>query len=260
MADKTGLGISSSDEIKRRLDDLAYRLNSRELQQGNGNTEEKWSPKLPLARTAKSDANSQLPSPVYFEKSIEKRQFVHGLRLEELKTLIPQLPDETTDIYIVATGKGRKTISVDVVQSFGFGSFLEFVVNEFGDNCSVEFSTWSMNKDHAWMLLEMLDSGRVKQLRMLCDRSLETRKPEIMGILKQGLDKFDGSILKMFRNHSKIYCIADERGERFCTITGSANLSGNPRAENYVLSTSPQLYSHFKTNFFDVMFGDNDGE
>jgi hypothetical protein len=220
--------------------------------------EQKWQPETPIERTELKDANTNLPSPVYFERKPAKRLFKHGLRKEELKTLVSELPDEHTDIYVVATGRGRKVGGKDIVQSFGFGSFLEFVVDEFGDGCIVDFSTWSMNKDHAWMLLEMLDSGKVQRLRMLCDRSLETRKLEIMGILKQGLAKFEGSILKMFRNHSKIYCIANVDQTRFCTITGSANLSGNPRAENYVLSTSPELYHHFKTHFFDVMFSVND--
>lgn len=220
--------------------------------------EKKWQPETPYNKSEPNDVNDKLPKPLYFEKKPARRIFKHGMRKDELKKLVQVLPDEDTDIYLVSNGTGRAVDSKDIVQSFGFGSFLDFVIDEFGDGCDVQFSTWSMNKDHAWMLLEMLDNGKIANLKILLGAPFEARKSNVFWILKQGLARFEGSILKMFSNHSKIYCIANAEKTRFCTITGSANLSGNPRAENYVLSTSPDLYAYFKSHFFDVMFGEDD--
>ena len=104
------------------------------------------------------------------------------------------------------------------------------------------------------MLLELLDSGRIGQLSLLCDPAFTMRKNDIMTMLKSGIGRFDGCRYKTFKNHSKITCIRDRAGGRFCTIMGSANLSGTPRAENYTLSTDPAMYEHFVENFFEVMF------
>lgn len=186
-----------------------------------------------------------------FERTPEKRRYLAGMRLQSLLALMPELPDENTDVHIVATGGGGGS---EVAKSFGFGSFLEHVINQFGAGCVVHLSTWSMNRDHAFMILELLDSGMIANMSILTDRSFITRKHEIASILKHGVERFEGSQVRFFRNHAKIYCLRNRDSTRFCTITGSANLSGNPRAENYTLSTNPDMYQHFINSFFVPLF------
>jgi hypothetical protein len=205
---------------------------------------------LPIGNVA-----GHLPEHVLIERSPKRRHYIAGKRHQELSALIGGcLPEPDTDYFIVAAGRGKRPGRNDIVQSFGFGNFIDFVTGQFGAGCVVYMSTWSMNRDHALMLLEFLDSGVLSELHVLCDPAFTMRKNGIMMMLKHGIDRFEGSEYKTFKNHSKIYCIRDRAGDRFCTIMGSANLSGTPRAENYILSTDPAMYRHFVENFFEVMF------
>lgn len=207
----------------------------------------------------KADIGEPLPDHLIFGRRPRRRQYIAGKRREELSVMMPALPPPDVDYHIVAAGRGKRIATGDIVQSFGFGNFIDFVTDEFGDGCVLYIATWSMNRDHALMLLELLDNGRIGQLNLLCDPAFTMRKHGIMLMLKNGIGRFDGSRYKMAKNHSKITCIRDAESKRFCTITGSANLSGTPRAENYTLSTDPGLYRHFVENFFEVIFLDDRG-
>ena len=211
------------------------------------------------AEDVKAEKPDHLPSHLIFERRPKRRVYLAGKRREELVSLIRELPDVDTDLHIVAAGRGKRIERGDIVRSFGFGNFLDYVTDEFGLGCVVHMATWSMNRDHALMLLEMVDSGRIAVMNLLCDPAFSMRKNDIMTMLKHGLGRFDGSRYKTAKNHAKITCIRDRVGGRFCTITGSANLSGTPRAENYTLSTDPALYRHFVDNFFEVIFRDDRG-
>ena len=202
--------------------------------------------------------NKRLPGHILIERQPAKRKYIAGERLQELSLLMPRLPDPDTDVYIVATGRGKPVKRGAIVRSFGFGNFIEYIIAEFGHGCTLHISTWSLNPDHVYMLLELLDSGALVELTLICDPSLRTRKPAIMATLKVGMSRFPGCHLVMAKNHAKIYCMKDVDGDRFCTITGSANLSGTPRSENYTVSTDPGLYHHFITHFFNVMVNEDE--
>ncbi len=241
LKSRLGVGKRTSSEL--------HKLKIEEL-------DNKWSAPVAVDDVVDADSNEQLPVHLLFERVPKRRHYIAGKRREELSEMMPGLPDVDTDYYIVAAGRGKKAVAGDIVQSFGFGNFIDYVTDEFGDGCVVYMSTWSMNRDHALMLLEFLDSGVLAGLHVLCDPAFTMRKNDIMSMLKNGIGRFAGSRYKTFKNHSKIMCIADGAGGRFCTITGSANLSGTPRAENYTVSTNPAMYQHFVDNFFEVMFGE----
>lgn len=196
----------------------------------------------------------QLPGHIIHERKPKKRRYLAGKRREELSEIMPELPPSDTDYYIVATGRGKKAETGDVVQSFGFGAFVGYIVRKLGGGCVVYISTWSMNRDHALMLPELLDTGLAAELHLLCDPSLLTRKHAIAATVMEGIARYPGSRFKSFKNHAKIMCIKDANEQNYCTITGSANLSGTPRAENYTVSTDPGLYHFFIQSFFEVMF------
>jgi hypothetical protein len=204
--------------------------------------------------TPKLHTSEQLPNHIIKERKPEKRRFLAGKRKQELSEIMPELPPPDTDIYIVATGRGKRLESGDIVQSFGFGAFVDYITRKLGGGCIVYISTWSMNTDHALMLGDLLDNGMIAQLHMLCDPSLLTRKHSIAATIIEAINRHEHSRFKSFKNHSKIMCIKDANEEKFCSITGSANLSGTPRAENYTVSTSPDLYHFFIKSFFEVMF------
>ncbi|HEB28856.1 MAG TPA: hypothetical protein ENI05_14050 [Porticoccus sp.] len=198
--------------------------------------------------------SEQLSSHIIHERKPEKRRYLAGKRRQELSEIMPNLPPPDVDYYIIATGRGKKVETGDIVQSFGFGAFVDYITRKLGGACIVYISTWSMNRDHALMLPDLLDSGLIAELHLLCDPSLLTRKHAIAATVMEGIARHLTSRFKSFKNHAKIMCIKDANEQNYCTITGSANLSGTPRAENYTVSTDPELYRFFINQFFEVMF------
>lgn len=243
----------SVDDVLKLIRQKSSKLKKDAHEEKLDELRDKWTT---VADVDASDGKESLPSHLLLERRLRKRKFRAGKRKEELSLLVPELPDIDTDYYIVASGRGKVAAAGDIVQSFGFGNFIDYVSGKFGDGCVVYLSTWSMNEDHVFLLLELLSSGKLSELHVLCDPAFTMRKNGIMMTLKHGLGRFSGSEYKTFKNHCKITCISDSKGERFCTITGSANLSGTPRAENYTLSTSPEMYHHFVDKFFKVIFDD----
>lgn len=202
----------------------------------------------------KLHTSEQLQDHIIYERKPEKRRYLAGKSRQELSEIMPHLPPPDTDVYIIATGRGKRLETGDIVQSFGFGAFVDYVTRLMGGQCTVYISTWSMNTDHALLLPELLDSGIIKELHMLCDPSLLTRKHAIAATVMEGIARHENSRFKSFKNHAKIMCIKDKNSKNYCTITGSANLSGTPRAENYTVSTAPKMYHFFVNEFFEVMF------
>jgi hypothetical protein len=214
----------------------------------------KWTPSADDETEDNKVKDTYLPENLLIERNPAKRRMIISNKTKALASLIPQLPDPDTDLHIIAMGRGKMVQSGDVVKTFGFGNFVDYITVTFGGGCTVYLSTWSMNKDHVFMLLEFLESGRIADLHVLCDPNLTQRKKDIALMLEHGIGQFAGSRIGFFENHAKVYCFRGQEPGQFCTVTGSANLSGVPRSENYLLSTSKELYTRYVNDFFEVMF------
>lgn len=197
----------------------------------------------------------QLSSPKVYARREAKRQFVSGLKREALTELIPALPEPGTDLYVVGNGAGaeqKRAPGGIAAQAFDFGSFLPVCVGYLGGvSCTAYISTWTMNRGHALTMLEMLDDGRLSALTVCTDPYFKRREAAVAHELISGLmDR--GQRFLAWKNHVK--CIAIEAPDgRTCTITGSANLSAQPRCEQYVLTTAPEVYRFFRDDFFHAM-------
>lgn len=108
-----------------------------------------------------------------------------------------------------------------------------------------------MNRYHVKALLELYDSGHLAKITVVSDPYFKTREAAICNELMTGLIDRNQRFLA-FKNHVKCIAISAPDG-RCCTITGSANLSAQPRCEQYVLTTAPEVYHFFATEFFEAM-------
>jgi hypothetical protein len=226
----------------RAIDDAGYLVDP-VMQSKWGNVTTSESPKSDL----------QPEKTLLFERKPKARTIFATSGRAALDEIMPELPNKDTDYHIITIGRGKTVKNGDVVKTFGFGNFIDRIVDEFGGQCIVYISTWSLNRDHAFMLLELLESGGIAKLSMLYDYSLTSRKGEIAAILREGMKLFDNTRFVSCQNHSKVYCFKNSNASRFCTVVGSSNLSGLPRAENYVISTSPELYHEYVNKFFEPM-------
>lgn len=194
----------------------------------------------------------QLSRPKLHARRVAKREMVNGLKRQALTDLIPQLPPPDVDLYVIGNGAGAEIRHGINPQAFDFGSFLPVVVRMLGDQgCTAHVSTWTMARSHSLTMLAMLDDGRLSTLTVATDPYFQRREAAICAELVEGLQK-RGQRFLCWKNHVKAICISSPNGQT-CVITGSANLSAQPRCEQYVLTTAPDVYHFFVSEFFEEM-------
>lgn len=199
------------------------------------------------------ETTRQLDQPKLHYCRNAKREFVSGLKREALNQLIPELPTPDTDLYVIGNGAGAEIRHGINPLAFDFGSFIPHVVKMLGNHrCTAYVSSWTMNRQHVKTMLEMLDDGRLVELTCVTDPYFKRREAAIAAELINGLLDRHQRFLA-FKNHVKCIALSNPAGNT-CVITGSANLSAQPRCEQYVLTTAPDVYQFFRDEFFEAMF------
>lgn len=195
----------------------------------------------------------QLEKPLVKRRgNVAKREFTVALKREALTEIIPTLPPPDTDLWIVGNGSGAEIRHGTNPLAFDFGNFLPVIVSMLGDvGCTAYVSSWTMNRTHVHSFLAMLADGRLSALTVFTDSYFKRRESAIANELISGLLDA-GQRFMSFKCHAKVIAIAAPDG-RTCVITGSANLSAQPRAESYVLTTAPDVYQFFRDEFFEAM-------
>lgn len=188
------------------------------------------------------------------ERKAARREFVTGLRHEALIQLIPALPAPDSDVFIISTGDGAQGRQGRKERNFDFGDFLPHAQRLLGHGCTAYLSTWCCNHDHAQTMLDMLKSGQLDRFTFFSDPYFMSRTPAIATTLFNGLAEYpDRARWKLFKNHTKIIALESADGQRHCTVMGSANLNMQPRAENYILTTAPDVFAWSRDSFFEPM-------
>lgn len=193
-----------------------------------------------------------LPKPVRYDRKREKAIYINGLRKQALSDLLQELPPQDTDIYILSNGSGGTYRIGDVnPKAFEFGHFIPVLCEMLGNKGIVGYvSTWTMNRWHALNLLQMLDEGVLSSLAVMTDPYFLQRESVVANTLVEGLMKRKQRF-RAFKNHVKAVCLSN--GEQVVSVLASANLSAQPRAENFTLSTASGLYAFLVNDFFEVM-------
>jgi hypothetical protein len=187
------------------------------------------------------------------DRKVEERNRILALKRQAISRFIPELPPPDTDIWIIGNSEAsHKALLAGQDEIFELGHFIPVLVERVGPPAEeLYISTWGINRDHIETLFGLYDTGLVKRITFVTDRSFQSRHPEVATPLYEGLEE-RGQRLGAFRNHVK--AIAVKGQERVAIIMGSANLSSQPRAENYVLSTAPELYEWLTDEFFEPVF------
>lgn len=202
------------------------------------------------------ETSRQLSRPKSHAKKAAKREFINGLKKQALTELIPSLPPPDVDLYVIGNGAGAEQRHGLNPQAFDFGSFIPHLVEMLGgQGCTAYVSSWTMNENHVKNMGQMLNDGRLEYLTVCSDPYFQRRTPSIYAQLVTAIQRHAPRARYLaFKNHVKVIALANADNTRFCTITGSANLSAQPRCEQYVLTTAPDVYRFFVDEFFGEMF------
>lgn len=113
-------------------------------------------------------------------------------------------------------------------------------------------STWTINRENTLELLELYDSGKLKKIGMLTGIYFKRRESAVYAQLLEGL-RNRGQKYRAFRNHAKVVLL--HSGDDYIIIEGGANLTSNPRLENYVIVNDRLLYEFHRDWMEDMLNG-----
>lgn len=147
-------------------------------------------------------------------------------------------------------GPLRKDMHVHV-PSFGSWSMhdvLAHVVQQTGP-ADVWVTSWTITELPVRRILELVDQGAVRSLRMLLSERVEAMNPAAHQLARFNV------LVKLTKIHAK--CIVVLNADWGVVISGSANLTLNPRIEKYVICTHRAVAEAERTWIDQVMAGDH---
>ncbi len=112
-------------------------------------------------------------------------------------------------------------------------------IEELLDRCGpsdVTISTWTAANADIERAEGLLQDGRIKTLRLLVDRSFESRQPRYCGRARH---LFGDQALRVWNSHAKFVLVLG--GKLDVLYTTSANLNANKRLENFTLFAGGEL-------------------
>lgn len=168
---------------------------------------------------------------VTYQTTIRMENKFKKKRVEEV---ITELPKQGESMHIISNG------------SFDYFTLVPRIIDlDVADYCSeYYFSTWTMSHDHVVQIIDLFDSGYIKQVSALTGEYFKTRESATYAILATWCEQ-NGQRHFANKNHSKVTLL--KMGENYYTIEGSANYTANPRIEQFVLSNHKELYYFHKT-------------
>jgi len=95
-------------------------------------------------------------------------------------------------------------------------------------------ATWSISEAATHKLIERMDAGELLSISMLVDWRVKVRTPGFLVVAKSRL-----SNIRISNCHAKTYVLRND--EWAISMTGSPNLTNNPRIEAGHISTSPEV-------------------
>jgi len=154
------------------------------------------------------------------------------IKLEHLAELMPILPETGYSLHVISSG------------NFDFWTYVPHIINLAGGINDFYVSTSTMNRTVAEEMLELIDSKQVKKMSLMTGLYFKRRETAVYAMILQGLLK-RGMRYIAFMNHTKIMLL--EKYPDYFVIEGSANLTANPRAEQFILTNDKALYEFHKS-------------
>lgn len=153
------------------------------------------------------------------------------MRQEESDAFLTELPEINEQFHILSNGK------------FDYWQLIATALKL----CNVPInhlflSTWTINLPISLEIIALLECGKIKSVTMWLNDYLKSRDPHVWSFLTEHLRARKQKIFST-KNHAKIAAWQCADG-RCYVLSGSANLTANPRIEQNFIAQSPELY-HF---------------
>lgn len=133
---------------------------------------------------------------------------------------------------------------------FNFWSFVPAIINYLGDYTSVLYcATWTTNNLNTRQLMELFDQGKVGSITFVVGRYFQSREQAVYSFLFSKLLERNQRLI-VGEHHLKVLLLHNE--DNFIVVESSANLTSNPRTEQFCYSNDKDLF-HFYQQWFESL-------
>lgn len=129
---------------------------------------------------------------------------------------------------VVGELQQNEHVHVPSFASWSMHDVLAHIVAQTGP-ADVWITSWTITELPVRRILELVDQGAIRSLRMLLSERVEAMNPAAHQLARFNMD------VRLTKIHAK--CIVVLNDEWGITVSGSANLTTNPRIEKYVICT-----------------------
>lgn len=170
-----------------------------------------------------------------------KLKTLNAMKKEALADLMTTLPEPGYSYHVISNG------------TFDYWSWIPVMAGYMGHVAEFYGSTWTLNRQNANELLELLDAGTIATASVITGLYFRRREPQIYGLLHKGMSE-RGMRCVGIENHAKVALIGNPDTDTWIVIEGSANWTANPRIEQNVVSNDRELYE-FHRNWMEEAIG-----
>ena len=168
-----------------------------------------------------------------------KRSMLRVKQKDNLRTVIQTPPRPGEQVHVVSANK------------FDFWTWVPVMVEWMGKADRLYCSTWTTNRANTKNLFELWDAGKIGVADWLVGLYFKRRETDVYAMLLDGLVKRGGR-LKAFETHAKVLLLNNKRRNAWYSIESSANMTANPRLEQYVITNDKSLWT-FHQEWFEEM-------
>lgn len=169
-------------------------------------------------------------------KTKMKQDRIKAMQQETADQFLDRLPVDGEQIHILSNGKfdywGLITRGMELTR---------------GQIESLFVSTWTMNLPIARDICERIKQKKILSVTCWLNNYLKSREPHVWAYLQEHLGAMGQKVFAT-ENHAKIAAWRNNHGEHY-VISGSANLTANPRIEQNFVAKSKELHDFYVEAF-----------
>ena len=176
-----------------------------------------------------------------------RRRLERIAHAQALDAVIPEPPAPGETIHVISNAK------------YDFWSWVPHIIDAWlGRADELYCSTWTLSRPNAIDLFDLWDRGKIAPAAVgfLTGLYFKRRETAVYTMLLNGLRRRGGRY-RSFKNHAKVLLLSSARKNLWLAVEGSANLTSNPRLEQYTLTNARDLY-RFHREWMEEMLGPAD--
>jgi len=174
-----------------------------------------------------------------------------ALRHDAARRLLRVRQRQALTHVLAAPPAPGETVHLLSAAKWDFWTWVPVMLDWIGHTEKLRCSTWTLNRQTAVELFELWDAGRIGSVDFLTGLYFKRRETAVYTYLVNGIRKRGGRY-RAFRNHAKVLLLANPQADAYITVEGSANLTANPRWEQYAITNHRPLWE-FHRSWFDEM-------